>query len=91
MLPSLGAQLLINELRLVRPGTRDTAPDRILQTDFLGDLVHTLGISGSDTGGSEQVVHLFEGKALGLWKEEEDEGGASESEETEEDVGSVSV
>lgn len=50
--------------------------------------------SGAVVGGvtsliTKDLVHLFEGKTLGLGNHEEDEGGGEETDDTEEDEGAV--
>jgi hypothetical protein len=80
------ARFLIKNLRLIGTRTRDTTLDDIIQANLASDFTHTLSVSSSSTGGSEEGVHFFQRQAFGLGEEEVDECSAAESYEAEEDV-----
>jgi hypothetical protein len=82
----LSADLLIKNLRLVRTRARNTALDDVFQANLASDFAHTLSVSSSGAGGSEEGVHLFERQAFGLGEEEVDECGAAEGDDAEENV-----
>lgn len=49
----------------------------------------SLKVGSGDTNGTEDSIHLLEGKLLGLWDKEGDKESTHEGEETEENVSSV--
>lgn len=87
MLLRLCARFLVQNLWLVRARRGHTATlDDILQADLAGDLTHTLSVSSSGAGGTEEDIHLFKRQTLGFREEEVNEGSAAKSQEAEEDV-----
>jgi hypothetical protein len=82
----LSADLLIENLRLVRTRTGDTALNNVFQANLASDFAHTLSVGCSSAGGSEQGVHLFQRQAFGLGEEEVDESSAAEGYNSEEDI-----
>lgn len=77
----------VHFIKLLLTGALHT--DQLEEADLTLDAVLALGVGCGHSGGSEQLVHLLQGAALGLRDHENDVHDADDGDTAEEDEGAV--